>query len=1408
MFFFGVGYGFIGFRWDWWQCRYETIAFVSPDTILYVFLPILVLESSFNVKALVWRRIFWHATLLAFPGVLFATFATAFLARVFCVSYDWCWPMWVLLGSVLSATDPVAVVALLKDLGAPDLISALIEGESMLNDGTAIAFFAILKPALASCQISQSPLYLILQASEIVLNGFFTGFLYATLVLLVVHFTLHDVIVELAVTLTSAYMAYFTSEQAFGGSGVLAVVTLGITLSSERTTYSPEIVHIIHEILEFLVWIANTILFSLVGVICVVQAANASSDDFINMLIIWVVISVVRASVLAIHYPLLTMPHLEYRINWQEATLAWWGGLRGGVALLLALLVKEQRGTPKVEIRRWLHADTDQFFLVTSGVVVMTLVINGISTQGVVWLLKLAVQSPSTTRHIAAASSHVRRAMRHALLALRLEPLFSDTDSAAIESFVQLPPPKAAPTPSPDEEREDCRQLFITLLAAELQEQRLAGTLDEEPHKRLSDWFELIACDAYAWHRSHRRPQLVGLAHFEELLSIRKFVAKAHHVLASIPSGLVPAAVHGVLHKWTLRDVSLGYAMATAYITAIQRVSIAFPTHISAALYKHCGAVLLAEAAAAAEAINEELHSLSERIAHLEATSRVQTLDHGMRMDYAARLIINSGLRALEAEFQAHNIGHSEYESLRHHLDERLKTLTLHPLASSSAAAVKDDLFYVRNMPWFQEGSEAAQNELLAACEKQTFVDMEELCSVGTPAMAVIVVVSGVVRVTTGGVFSPPRGDKHHGRFLRQTSRLATCGFVTGLHSILTNGPRLYSATAEGRVRAIHMPHTAVRRFANSSPAVLRALWQETGIRVVASMLASLSPFAHWPSMRRSTHVLQTGHFLFPSQPAESAATTAAAGAGAGAGAGPGGVGGGGDAAAAAAAAGSGGGVGVGGGVGASAAADGSSSSSSSGTDSGGGRAAGPAGGGGAGGGRVGGGGGGGAAGGAGGWAGGGGGGGGGGWDGRAADGASGSSREAGPFVPKHMSGSAVAEMPPFRISFLLAGAVSVYQGSTLVCVVDQPPAYIPYTFVGQDDEGADPTSPLVQNDERLRGGYSLGNSGVRRPHLVFHTADTRVFSVPLRAGASFQHAGQPVSDAAHDCDGGDGSDGSLVGEVDEVYALVAAWGRGDTQLLAPSRTAPLRSQPRVQALREHRPGVFDHPQEPQRAFDIRFMDAEDARFVIALRGAATAADGQHGPSPTDGGALSASGRGGHGGHGSNVALFDRARQQRAVTSRSAVPTPVSVGPSYGRGSGWGGGSVGVGGGGFGGGGGGGGGFGGGGGGGGAAGLRWSARAGGGGGGGGAFGPRASGGGGGGFGGGGGGGFGFGTDGRWPLASGGASEGFRGLGLSAREASLADQGGLEMVGWASGGGGASAPATGRTPACAMTLPPI
>ena len=115
---------------------------INPHLMYYIFLPLLIFDSSFNGHFHVIKQQLLSAILLAGPGVFISTIIIA-ICGIYIFPYNWPWLIGLMFGSILSATDPIAVVALLHDSGASRSLASLIDSESLLNDGSAFVIFLI-----------------------------------------------------------------------------------------------------------------------------------------------------------------------------------------------------------------------------------------------------------------------------------------------------------------------------------------------------------------------------------------------------------------------------------------------------------------------------------------------------------------------------------------------------------------------------------------------------------------------------------------------------------------------------------------------------------------------------------------------------------------------------------------------------------------------------------------------------------------------------------------------------------------------------------------------------------------------------------------------------------------------------------------------------------------------------------------------------------------------------------------------------------------------------------------------------------------------------------------------------------------------------------------------------------------
>ena len=234
---------------------------IDAHLILFVFLPPLLFESAFNMDVGIFARVLNQVLVLAGPGLLISTLVTGGLSFVLLESEGWGLMEALLFGAIASATDPVAVVALLSELGAPKQLGHLIEGESLLNDGTAIVIYSVIIEAV------QDPNYLAQQGVggvvwvfvRMACGGWLLGLAFGWVAVFWVRRVFNDPLIEITITMSFTYLTFFVAEHTCHFSGVIAVVTFGLYLNQNRLVISPEVAHFLHEFWCMVGYFANTV---------------------------------------------------------------------------------------------------------------------------------------------------------------------------------------------------------------------------------------------------------------------------------------------------------------------------------------------------------------------------------------------------------------------------------------------------------------------------------------------------------------------------------------------------------------------------------------------------------------------------------------------------------------------------------------------------------------------------------------------------------------------------------------------------------------------------------------------------------------------------------------------------------------------------------------------------------------------------------------------------------------------------------------------------------------------------------------------------------------------------------------------------------------------------------------------
>ncbi|MEO1433076.1 MAG: sodium:proton antiporter [Cyanobacteria bacterium J06633_8] len=367
---------------------------LSPELILAIFLPPLLFEAAWNLKWSNLKRDFFPITLYAVIGVVISIIGIALGLNQFAgLSLTTA----LLIGASLSATDPVSVTALFRELGVDKRLTTLMEGESLFNDGMAVVAFSFLV-ALPLGTAKLGVQEIILELIGVVGIGLAVGALMGFgISYLTQRFDLP--LVEQSLTLVSAYGTYIIAEE-FGGSGVIGVVTCGLILGNfgSRIGMNPRTRVIVSEFWEFVAFFVNSIVFLLIGD----QIQFSSLAD--NLLIIAVTIVGMVVSRLISVYALgfFSNTVAKSNISLPQQTILWWGGLRGSVSIALALSVPTILGNEREDL-----------ISTVFGVVLFTLLVQGLTTKPLLKKLDLLGDQPLRQEYmkLVARESALRRVL-------------------------------------------------------------------------------------------------------------------------------------------------------------------------------------------------------------------------------------------------------------------------------------------------------------------------------------------------------------------------------------------------------------------------------------------------------------------------------------------------------------------------------------------------------------------------------------------------------------------------------------------------------------------------------------------------------------------------------------------------------------------------------------------------------------------------------------------------------------------------------------------------------------------------------------------------------------------------------------------------------------------------------------
>jgi NhaP-type Na+/H+ or K+/H+ antiporter len=762
---------------------------IDPHLILYVFLPTLIFEAAFAMDVHTFKKTFTNATIMAIPGLLIAMFLTGALMIMLAKSnlgYDgWGWEMALLFGAVVSATDPVAVVALLKDLGASKKLSTLIEGESLLNDGTAIVIFMVFFLGITGGATGGSP---IVEFFRVAVGGALLGVVIGYITMKWVERVFNDALVEISVIVGAAYITFFIAEHFLHVSGVLGVVALGLVMAGAgRTKISPGVEHFLHEFWELFAFIANTLIFIIVGVV-IAERTVFTSIDFLILLILFVGIFTIRALVIALFFP--AMRKIGYGIKKKETPVVWWGALRGAIGLALALVVA---GVDDQYIPATIK---NQFLFLTAGIVTMTLVINATTIKWLVDKLGITKLPPAKALMLYSARQYLHDSVKNHADKLKNDRQMSKANWGIVQQYFPESPEDQNIEEIQVDTIAETRRRILEKEKSSYWHQFKEGYINSSAVRTLTDAINEIIDAGGRIPLSNRKD-------LEQLWKTPKFLHKLTHL-----------PVLGKLAERTFFErLTISYDAARGFLEAQKEVM-----NLVGSMYRSAD-----EANGDTE---KNLAIIEEEIN--ENQIHGQTFIRNLRKNYpeiykaiatrqATRTTLNYELKTIERLKKNGRISSAEAEKMVASVEERMKKLQQKP----PTAEFPEIYDVVKNISWLKDLNASELNHVINMFHKQVYAVGENIMKEGTTGDSLHLLIRGSAKVTY----------KNH------LVELVQEGSTIGEMSVLTGLPRKATVVAESPVTTLRLKVIKAQKLFQQHPEMADKLWEIAAHRFALHLL-------------------------------------------------------------------------------------------------------------------------------------------------------------------------------------------------------------------------------------------------------------------------------------------------------------------------------------------------------------------------------------------------------------------------------------------------------------------------------------------------------------------------------------------------------------------------------------------
>ncbi|MDX3773089.1 sodium:proton antiporter [Chromatiaceae bacterium AAb-1] len=322
---------------------------LTPELLFFIFLPVLIFESGFNMNI---RKMVDNAWAISLLAVVALTISAVLIGTLLyyvlpLIGINVPFILTLMFGAIISATDPVAVLSLFKEFKVPRRLGMLFEGESLLNDGTAVAlFFVFFAIATDGFYGSSTILHGISEFVVMLVSGVLIGLLMASLFSRAVHFTKHNEFVTVTLLVISAHLVFIITELInslgyFHVSSIIATTAASLFLGNySRNILAPKIDEYLSKLIEHMAFVVNSLVFLMAGLLFASSGVNFT-ELWLPIAITVLIVAFTRfVAVYAVIVPLnLSKAEDNIPASWRK--LLAWASLRGALSIIIILVIPE-----------------------------------------------------------------------------------------------------------------------------------------------------------------------------------------------------------------------------------------------------------------------------------------------------------------------------------------------------------------------------------------------------------------------------------------------------------------------------------------------------------------------------------------------------------------------------------------------------------------------------------------------------------------------------------------------------------------------------------------------------------------------------------------------------------------------------------------------------------------------------------------------------------------------------------------------------------------------------------------------------------------------------------------------------------------------------------------------------------